>query len=77
MCDIYDVYSLAREGRLHSLKVKILRDKRYVQDFLSIIQNASAVVMQSSDDVHPLCECDILSTRTLQSYEPNLLCRQV
>ena len=35
----------------------------------------NALVMQSSNDVHPLCEFDILSTRTLQSYEPRLLSR--
>ena len=37
----------------------------------------NAVVMQSSNDVHPLCEFDIRSTRTLQSYEPRLLSGQV
>ena len=89
--DIYDVCSLARDARLPSLKVKMLRDM--CKHFLARNQNArykcSTSCKNGGNDfgVQLLCNLVMTSTRyanaisfftrTLQTYEQRLLCRQM
>ena len=88
MFDIDDVCSLAREARLPSLKVKMLRDMCEHFDLAFKMQDTNAAPLAKMDfGVQLLCNLVMTSTRyanaisfftrTLQTYEQRLLCRQI
>ena len=57
MFDIYDVCSLAREGRLPSLKVKILRDMCKHFHLLFKMRDTKAALLAKMEEIISECSC--------------------